>query len=90
MGSRGFLAVKEGIFAWAHALGRENGPGDSGGYFFQRGKVYKVINGLLHNAIVSLDGCKVAFVHDPYTTPVLKDREDRITVKFIDVCVGVH
>jgi hypothetical protein len=47
-----------------------------------------LIAGLLHSIAISPDGCRVAFVHDPYDGASLKDRRDRITVKAVDLCQG--
>jgi len=87
-GYRQFLAVKEGIFVRSNALAVGGGAGDAGGYLVQEGTIRKLITGLLHNPAISPDGCKVAFVHDPYDTEFPKDRAGRITVKAIDLCEG--
>jgi hypothetical protein len=88
--SRGFLAVRGGgIFAWSHAIAPfGTNPGDAGGYLFRDGTIRKLVTGLVHRPTVSHDGCRVAFVHDPWDTEFPKDRKDRITVKVIDFCEG--
>jgi hypothetical protein len=87
-GSRGFFPVKVGIFVWSHAIAVRGGPGDAGGYVVRDGTIQKLITGMVHSPVISPDGCKVVFVHDPYDTEFPKDRADRITVKVIDLCEG--
>jgi hypothetical protein len=43
---------------------------------------------MLDSVSVSEDGCRVAFIHDPYDTIYGKDRLERITVKAINICEG--
>lgn len=85
--SRGFLAVKDGIFAWSHAIAPRGGPGDAGGYLFQEGTIRKLITGMLHRPAISQDGCKVAFVHDP-EFPTDQANRSTVKVKVIDLCEG--
>jgi hypothetical protein len=92
-GSRGFYPTRTGVFAFFHGFGGKRppgdiGPGDAGGYLVQGEKMTKLISGHVRSVVVSPNGCKVVFVHDPSDTEFGKDRFDRITVKMIDVCQG--
>ena len=90
-GSRSYFPTREGIFITSHKADDLGKPGDAGGYLFREGQVIKVITGLLDSVSVSPDGCRVAFLHDPYDTTYGKDRLERITVKSINLCQGdVH
>jgi len=80
-----FLPLKEGVFIYAQDIGLGHSLRNSGGYIAKNGTTRKLIGGLLHNPVVSPDGCRVAFVHEP-SFPT--DREHMYTVKLkvIDVC----
>ncbi len=41
---------------------------------------------MVDHVSISLDGCRVVFVHDPYDTMYGKDQLNRITVKAINLC----
>lgn len=82
-GSRAFSPTRKGIFISTHKTDDMWKPGEAGGYLAQGGKVTKLITGMLEQITVSPDGCKVAFLHDPYVpAPVL----ERVKVKVINVC----
>ena len=85
-GSRGFFPTRKGIFIYSHKADGAGKPGDAGGYLAQDNRVTKLITGLLEGVSISPDGCRVAFVHDPYDTIYGKDRLDRVTVKAINLC----
>ena len=82
-GSRGFFPTRGGIFIYSHKTDDLGKPGDAGGYLAQDGKVLKLITGMVDQVSISPDGCKVAFLHDPYTRePVF----ERVKVKVVTVC----
>ena len=85
-GSRGFFPTREGVFMYTHNTDGLGKPGDAGGYISQNGKVMKLTTGMVEQVSVSPDGCKVAFIHDPYDTMYGKDRLNRITVKATNLC----
>jgi hypothetical protein len=87
-GSRSYFPTQVGIFITTHKADDVGQPGDAGGYLARNGQVTKVITGLLDSVSISPDGCRVAFIHDPYDTVYGNDRLDRITVKSINVCRG--
>jgi hypothetical protein len=82
-GSRGFYPTRAGIFITSHKTDDLGKPGDAGGYLAQASSVEKLITGLLENVSVSPDGCKVAFLHDPYTTEPVSER---VKVKVVSLC----
>jgi hypothetical protein len=85
-GSRDYFPTKAGIFIYTHKTNGLGKPGDAGGYLARNGLVTKLITGLLESVSVSPDGCRVAFVHDPYDTVHGIDRLNRINVKVINFC----
>jgi len=85
-GSRAFFPTREGIFVTSHKTDDLGKPGDAGGYLARNDRVTKLITGLVDRVSISSDGCRVAFVHDPYDTMYGKDRLNRITVKVINIC----
>jgi hypothetical protein len=86
--SRGYYPTREGIFIYSHKTDDLAKPGDAGGYLARKGRVTKLITGLVDSVSVSPDACRVAFIHDPYDTIYGKDRLERITVKSINLCRG--
>lgn len=88
-GSRQFYLTQAGVVVVFHGSGgKKPYPGEAGGYLFHDEKITKLIPGLVRNPAISPDGCRIAFIHDPYDTESMKDRFDRITVKMIDLCQG--
>ena len=85
-GSRSYYPTREGIFISTHKADDLAKPGDAGGYLVRKSQVIKLITGMLDSVSVSPDGCRIAFVHDPYDTIYGKDRLNRITVKSINLC----
>ena len=85
-GSRAFFPTREGIFVTSHKTDDLGKPGDAGGYLARNDRVTKLITGMVDRVSISSDGCRVAFVHDPYDTMYGKDRLNRITVKVINIC----
>ena len=85
-GSRAFFPTREGIFVTSHKTDDLGKPGDAGGYLARNDRVTKLIPGMVDHVSISSDGCRAAFVHDPYDTMYGKDRLNRITVKAINIC----
>ena len=85
-GSRGYFATRKGIFIYTHKTDGAGKPGDAGGYLARNGRVTKLITGLLDSVSISPDGCRVAFIHDPYDTVYGIERLNRINVKVLNVC----
>lgn len=79
--------TRNGLFVVTNAINvrKSLDPGDAGAYWVHQGQSQKIISGMVSNLSVSPNGCKVAFVRDPFDA---KDRESRITLNFIDVCKG--
>ena len=68
-GSRSFYPARSGVFSWTHIRGRHKElPGDAGAYWIHGDRVEKVISEEVgpDSLRVSPDGCKVAFVSEPY------------------------
>jgi hypothetical protein len=68
-GTRNFYPAPKGVLTWTHDWGRhKNPPGDAGAYWIQGDKVLKIISEEIapDSVRVSPDGCKVAFVSEPY------------------------
>lgn len=76
-----------GLFVITNAINvrRSFDPGDAGAYWVYQSQLQKIIGGMIGSFAVSQDGCKVAFVRDPFDS---KNREVRITLNFVDVCKG--
>jgi hypothetical protein len=85
-GSRSYFPTRHGIFVTTHKADDLGKPGDAGGYLARNGRVTKLITGLLDSVSISPDGCRIAFIHDPYDTIHGIERLNRINVKVIDVC----
>lgn len=68
-----FLPVKGGVFV--------------GGYLVRDGTTRNVIQGILHSPVVSPDGCRVAFVHEP-DPPTDVAHRNTLEVKMVDLCDG--
>ncbi|MCS6303423.1 MAG: hypothetical protein H8K07_07140 [Nitrospira sp.] len=68
-GTRNFYPTLTGVFTWTHDWGRhKRPPGDAGAYWIHGHRVEKVISEEVgpDSIRVSPDGCKVAFVSEPY------------------------
>lgn len=68
-GTRNFYPSLRGVFTWTHDWGRhKRPPGDAGAYWIHDDLVEKVISEEIgpDSIRVSPDGCKVAFVSEPY------------------------
>jgi hypothetical protein len=85
-GSRSYFPTREGIFITTHKTDDLGKPGDAGGYLAREGRVTKLITGILDSVSISPDGCRVAFIHDPYDTVRGLERLNRINVKVLSVC----
>lgn len=69
--------------------GKAKGPKDAGtlgGYLLSNKKLVKVVGGYLSELTVSPDGCKVAFVHYPYSDATFVQDLAPIRLKAIDLC----
>lgn len=79
--------MRNGLFVITNAINvhKSLDPGDAGAYWVYQNQPQKVISGMISNFSVSPDGCRVAFVRDPFDA---RDRESRITLNVIDVCEG--
>jgi len=79
--------TQNGLFVITNAINvhKSLDPGDAGAYWVHQNQPHKISRGMIGSFTVSPDGCKVAFVRDPFDA---KDREPRITLNFIDVCKG--
>jgi hypothetical protein len=61
-------------------------PGPHGGYYLRGNKLVKVIGGYLKSLTISPDGCKVAFVHYPYSDATIVHDPAPIRLKAVDLC----
>lgn len=79
--------TQDGLFLITNAINVQKSldPGDAGVYWVHQNQLQKISGGMIGSFTVSPDGCKVAFVRDPFNA---KDREPRITLNLIDVCKG--
>jgi len=79
--------TQNGLFVITNAINvhKSMDPGDAGAYWVHQNQLQKISGGMIGSFMVSPDGCKVAFVRDPFDA---KDRELRITLNFIDMCKG--
>lgn len=88
-GSRDFYPARNGVFSWTHIWGRHRKPpGDAGAYWIQGDRVEKVVSGEIgsDSIRVSPDGCKIAFVSEPY-----ENRQPYTAKSFLHilhVCIG--
>ncbi len=85
----GFFPARNGVFAASHGRGKkEHLPGDAGGYWVQNNRVQKVTNEEIGPDSIkeSLDGCKIAFVSEPYENrqPYVRNS----TLHVLEVCKG--
>jgi hypothetical protein len=76
-----YMPTRAGLIMTSRGLTAGSGPGAAGIYLVNGDRVEKVLAGLIEDLDVSMDGCKVAFSVDPYTSPRRRSR-----VKMIDVC----
>lgn len=88
-GSRSFYPARSGVFSWTHIRGRHKElPGDAGAYWIHGDRVEKVISEEIgpDSIRVSPDGCKIAFVSEPY-----EKRRPYVTnssLHVLEVCKG--
>jgi hypothetical protein len=85
-GSVLFRPTSKGIFVQSHNLGR-TGLGNAGGYLVRNdGEVLKLVSAYIETSAISPNGCRAAYVHDPYDTYPRTKRIDRITLRVIELC----
>lgn len=79
--------TQKGLFVITNAINvhKSLDPGDAGAYWVHQNQLQKISGGMIASFTASPDGCKVAFVRDPFDA---KNRELRITLNIIDVCKG--
>ena len=80
--------LRKGVFATGRSfkVAEPRGPGDSGAYWIHdEGRMEKLTDGLVSNAAVSPDGCKVAFVREPYDQLPIGHR---VTLQLLNICEG--
>lgn len=80
--------LREGVFATGRSakVTEPRGPGDAGAYWIHgEGHLEKLATGLINKSAVSPNGCKVAFVREPYDTLRI---ENRVTLLLLDICLG--
>jgi hypothetical protein len=80
--------LREGVFATGRSVKvtEPRGPGDAGAYWIHgEGRVEKLVAGIINNRAVSPNGCKVAFVREPYDNLPIANR---ITLQLLDICQG--
>lgn len=79
--------MQKGLFVTTNAINvwKSLDPGDAGAYWVHQNQLQKIDGGMIGNFAVSPDGCKVAFVRDPFDK---KDREFRITLNLFNACQG--
>lgn len=95
IGWTGFVLTKKGVFLISRTADGYAAAGKSGGYLLEGDSVKRLIVGLLDNATVSPNGCKVAFVHVLHSQAGADSAQAlRIgksgsrTLKMIDLCKG--
>ncbi|MDR4466349.1 MAG: hypothetical protein MRJ66_19020 [Nitrospira sp.] len=80
--------LREGVFATGRSakVTEPRGPGDAGAYWvYGEGGMEKLVAGLINKTGVSPNGCKVAFVREPYDT---RSTVNRITLHLLNICRG--
>lgn len=80
--------LREGVFATGRSVKgtAPRGPGDAGAYWIHgEGRIEKLATGLINKAAISPNGCKVAFVREPYDNLRI---EKRSTVQLLTICQG--
>ena len=94
MGWGHYHFTRKGLFLIG-GRGDYGSVGTTGGYLLSAGKPGRVIAGLVKNAVVSNDGCKVAFVHVLHSLAgaesaraLRQGKTGTRTVKMIDLCKG--
>ena len=85
-GSVGFYPTQKGTFVRYDTFKSNKDPGDAGGYLVTGKNVVRVIVGHLKEPVTSPDGCKVVFVHQPYSDADLPNDPGRVTLKMINFC----
>jgi hypothetical protein len=86
-GSISFYPTLRGVFVQSHSLSK-TGLGNAGGYLVHREKITKLVEAYIENSAVSPDGCRIAYIHDPYDVFPRKVRLQRITLRAIELCRG--
>jgi hypothetical protein len=94
MGWGHFYLTKKGLLLTG-GRGDYGSVGTTGGYLLETGKPRRIIAGLVRNAAVSPDGCKLVFVHALHSQAEADSaKELRVgksgtrTLKVIDLCKG--
>ncbi|MBY0246049.1 MAG: hypothetical protein K2Q17_00175 [Nitrospiraceae bacterium] len=94
MGWGHFYLTKKGLLLTG-GRGDYGNVGTTGGYLLESGNPTRIIVGFVRNAVVSPDGCKMAFVHalhsqaEADSAKALREgRPGTRTLKIIDLCKG--
>lgn len=89
-----FYLTKKGLLLTG-GRGDYGSIGTTGGYLLERGKPTRIIAGFVRNAVISPDGCKVAFVHSLHSQAeadsvkaLREGKSGTRTLKIIDLCKG--
>lgn len=86
-GSIAFLPTVEGVFVQSHNLSK-TGLGNAGAYLVHGEKITKLASAYVESPSVSPDGCRVAYVHDPYDRFPREKRLSQITLRVVEFCQG--
>ena len=94
MGWGHFYLTKKGLLLTG-GRGDYGSIGTTGGYLLERGKPTRIIAGFVRNAVISPDGCKVAFVHSLHSQAeadsvkaVREGKPGTRTLKIFNLCQG--
>lgn len=89
-----FYLTKKGLLLTG-GRGDYGSIGTTGGYLLERGKPTRIIAGFVRNAVISPDGCNVAFVHSLHSQAeadsvkaLREGKPGTRTLKIIDLCKG--
>ncbi|MDH5348456.1 MAG: hypothetical protein OEW13_11185 [Nitrospira sp.] len=80
--------LRQGVFATGRSakVTEPRGPGDAGAYWVHgEGRIEKLVAGFISKTGVSPNGCKVAFVREPYDNLRI---ENQVTLLLLDICQG--